>query len=915
MLLKQPRRQSSSRRYARSGGMMVMVVFVLLMWWLTRGGTAGMDSTRTDVETSSQPKKFDWRDGQGGEGFDGRDGQGGKGFDRRDGQGGGGFDVRDGQGGKGFDGRDGQGGKGFDGRNGQGGKGFNGRDGQGGKGFDGRDERSGLDQRVERVEDVRGNGFDERAVAGERFERRGRDGRVEVGNGFEQRVKSVDQRAEDGRRLGPRENERGEDVLDASLEQSEDAKDVVLENGLGGEELEGYDLVSQNQQHEGGNPVIQDGLIEKQLDADESVRQNNLRKAKYGQEVVDDFVIETSLEEEQQERYVQVIDRLNEQGNQIVENSLDQKDELQPDRDDEIIDKMDAQQIGVMSEASLDTEDEQIGVAGDQIAVAAVDDHILVTDDQVEQRENVVPMTNEDETFQQNDLLNDKNAAPPQRLRRNDDSSAITIPPPPPVLDDATIRLMEILKPVGKGEMERRLAFENQPDFGNPVFDEEAALLIAQVEMEPNISVKESIALMTRPGHRRRLTDTIGGKPMDLMESRESLASNTATFVYNKDSRDPAVLRDYKEHPVQIKQAHTQECIVPCGACDEKCDTTLESVTMENVDPLTDPDPFAVIGSCWLNSKVPLPYFSWHDFGILKPAIPKTPGNLAAAFISNCGRKPRETMLTGLLNTLGSSVVSFGRCLTTSLKLDGRTQDDKLSTLKTFKFSLAFENSETIDYATEKFFGTLASGSVPVTMGPPNIKFFAPDSGPYPYETLSVVRTRDFGDDPVEVARVLDALDKDDDAYERMLAYKTNGYSVDYKALIDLTNVHSSCRICIYVADQRRNVFGANAYDNRVLNVEKNREAHSTFFYIRERGTYRLVELGFREISFVELIRKILSRLVPTPINLWKDNDDLRKLPYTRVYGLYVINSRRPVLCDQDLAQLPNGAELEIIFA
>jgi hypothetical protein len=44
-----------------------------------------------------------------------------------------------------------------------------------------------------------------------------------------------------------------------------------------------------------------------------------------------------------------------------------------------------------------------------------------------------------------------------------------------------------------------------------------------------------------------------------------------------------------------------------------------------------------------------------------------------------------------------------------------------------YKFTFAFENSNTNDYVTEKLFGPLEAGSVPIYQGAPNAKKFAPD--------------------------------------------------------------------------------------------------------------------------------------------------------------------------------------------
>lgn len=65
--------------------------------------------------------------------------------------------------------------------------------------------------------------------------------------------------------------------------------------------------------------------------------------------------------------------------------------------------------------------------------------------------------------------------------------------------------------------------------------------------------------------------------------------------------------------------------------------------------------------------------------------------------------------------------------------------------LRKYKFVLAFENSATKDYVTEKFFDALDAGAVPVVYGAPNIHDFEPgeksiivaDDFEYAFESLS----------------------------------------------------------------------------------------------------------------------------------------------------------------------------------
>ncbi|KAH9262741.1 hypothetical protein BASA82_000232 [Batrachochytrium salamandrivorans] len=116
------------------------------------------------------------------------------------------------------------------------------------------------------------------------------------------------------------------------------------------------------------------------------------------------------------------------------------------------------------------------------------------------------------------------------------------------------------------------------------------------------------------------------------------------------------------------------------------------------------------------------------------------------------------------------------------------------------------KNSERVDYVTEKLYGPLAVGSVPVYLGAHNVKFFAPDTTPYPYESQAMISTRDFSDDAAVIAQVLTHLANTPELYAQLLAWKRRGLSDDFKALASLSNTHSSCRACVY-AGRRKFLF------------------------------------------------------------------------------------------------------------
>ncbi|GFY89593.1 fucosyltransferase 11 [Actinidia rufa] len=158
---------------------------------------------------------------------------------------------------------------------------------------------------------------------------------------------------------------------------------------------------------------------------------------------------------------------------------------------------------------------------------------------------------------------------------------------------------------------------------------------------------------------------------------------------------------------------------------------------------------YSIVMTTSLSSDVPVGYFSWAEYDIMAPPKSKTEKALAAAFISNCGsRNFRLQALEALEKEM--KIDSYGGC---HRNHDGNV--DKVETLKRYKFSLAFENSNEEDYVTEKFFQSLVAA-------------------------------------------------ENADAYNRSLRWKFDGPSDSFKALVDMAAVHSSCRLCIYLATMIR---------------------------------------------------------------------------------------------------------------
>ncbi|KAL3621154.1 Alpha-(1,3)-fucosyltransferase 11 [Castilleja foliolosa] len=267
--------------------------------------------------------------------------------------------------------------------------------------------------------------------------------------------------------------------------------------------------------------------------------------------------------------------------------------------------------------------------------------------------------------------------------------------------------------------------------------------------------------------------------------------------------------RDFEKDPILVHGPGEEwkTCGVGCKFvldCDKKCDAafglshksdiasvhrSMESATYypENNIANARRRGYNVVMTTSLSSDVPVGYFSWAEYDIMAPVEPKTESSLAAAFISNCGaRNFRLQTLIGLENAK-VTIDSYGAC---HRNRDGNV--DKVKTLKKYKFSLAFENSNEEDYVTEKYFQSLVAGNVPVVVGAPNIQDFAPAPG----SILHIKEVKDVDN----VAKAMKYLADNSSAFNETLRWKYEGPSDSFKALVDMAAVHSSCRLCIYLA-------------------------------------------------------------------------------------------------------------------
>ncbi|KAF8054818.1 hypothetical protein N665_1312s0011 [Sinapis alba] len=243
---------------------------------------------------------------------------------------------------------------------------------------------------------------------------------------------------------------------------------------------------------------------------------------------------------------------------------------------------------------------------------------------------------------------------------------------------------------------------------------------------------------------------------------------------------------------------------------------------------------YDIVMTTSLSSDVPVGYFSWAEYDIMAPLQPKTEKALAAAFISNCIAQNFRLQALEALMEANVTIDSYGTC---HRNRDERVE--KVEALKHYKFSLAFENTNEEDYVTEKFFQSLVAGSVPVVVGAPNIQDFAPS----PDSILHIKQMTDI--EPV--AKRMKHLADNPEAYNKMLRWKHEGPSDSFKAVVDMAAVHSSCRLCIFVATRiREQEEKSSEFKKRPCKCTRDSETVYHLF-VRERGTFDVESIFLRD--------------------------------------------------------------------
>jgi hypothetical protein len=187
------------------------------------------------------------------------------------------------------------------------------------------------------------------------------------------------------------------------------------------------------------------------------------------------------------------------------------------------------------------------------------------------------------------------------------------------------------------------------------------------------------------------------------------------------------------------------------------------------------------------------PYFEWIHYqgryNISNPAVSWNDTINGASFIArHCNSlNGREKIVEGLRGA-GVRVDGLSGCLN---NISPPQVHDKLLMLKPYKFTLAFENGNLEDYVTEKVYQALASGTLPVYMGAPNIREYVPDK--------SIIDVADFDFNTTLLAEHLKECMHNQTLYESYHAWRTTQLPEWFVRRFNFTWASTECRTCRYL--------------------------------------------------------------------------------------------------------------------
>ena len=142
---------------------------------------------------------------------------------------------------------------------------------------------------------------------------------------------------------------------------------------------------------------------------------------------------------------------------------------------------------------------------------------------------------------------------------------------------------------------------------------------------------------------------------------------------------------------------------------------------------------------------------------------------------------------------------TFGRCFPGRPQTDPLKQGEnmKLRSMLEYKMVLALENSICDDYATEKLYGPLLHGAIPVYLGAPNVEDLVPDKA-------AIINLLDFADARAAAAYLRAMLDDPTAMYQKHHAWRHRPYTGAFADRLTHSYKHKNfyCNLCSFYREK-----------------------------------------------------------------------------------------------------------------
>ena len=289
--------------------------------------------------------------------------------------------------------------------------------------------------------------------------------------------------------------------------------------------------------------------------------------------------------------------------------------------------------------------------------------------------------------------------------------------------------------------------------------------------------------------------------PPDIKGDRKMTDALPVDLYWNFDETyGEASLKDFKPCSVPCRSTGSFEILNRINVKNTNWEITLtmegeKYYTQAHVDALAyRQDRFYATTS--FQSDIPVPYYSKAEYNIRNPPVDWDNAIKGASFVANncASLSNREEVVRELIES-PLRVDSLSGCLHNAEPPKDVDMNNKTAVMQQYLFHLAFENQNENDYITEKLWGSLEAGTLPVYYGAPNVKDHVPQN--------SIIVVDDF-DSVRDLAEYLVRLTTDKALYNSYHRWRTDStMDTAFRNKYHFTDIHSTCRMCKWAYSKR----------------------------------------------------------------------------------------------------------------